>query len=173
MTMQVAFYKGRTSWAFSGPVRDRLRTAKHAAYDRIAPWWLHGRYSHVELILGIDDQSMSICASSSIRDGGVRVKHMRLKSENWDVIDAPARCDVYDAWHWLAQHNDDPYDWRGSAGFVLPPLGHDEDKVNCGEAVAAMLGVPEPWRYHPCNLRPFLEWRIATYQAPRPKEAVA
>lgn len=137
MTLQVAFYKGRT----------RL-------YDRITQWWLKGRYSHVELILGTDHKGLSICASSSAMDGGVRIKHMQINPDRWDVITVQG--DVYDAWHWMALHADEGYDWLGFFGFIARALGHDPKRWFCSEAVAEMLGIPEGWRFDPCSLHAVL-----------------
>lgn len=131
--MQVAFYKGR----------KRL-------FNRLTAWWLAGQYSHVELILGHDKAGQAICASSSMMDGGVRIKHMRLDPAHWDIV--PVGGDVYDTWHWLAQHEGAGYDYLGLLGFVARVLGHDQGRFVCSEAVAAMLGFPDPWRFDPCSL---------------------
>ena len=69
MMMQAAFYKGR----------KRL-------FNRLTAWWLRGSYSHTELVLGYDDAGQAICASSSMMDGGVRVKHMTLNPDHWDIV---------------------------------------------------------------------------------------
>lgn len=131
--MQVAFYKGR----------KRL-------YNRIASLWLRGAYSHCELILDHDHQGRQICASSSFMDGGVRIKHMVLDPDHWDVIDVSG--DVHDAWHWLARHHDEGYDLLGFVGFIARVLGHDKRRWFCSEAVAEMLGIPDAWRFDPCSL---------------------
>ena len=131
--MRAAFYKGR----------KRL-------FDRVTAWWLRGPYSHCELVLGTDDQGRAICASSSFMDGGVRVKHMALVPEHWDLIELPD--DPADAWQWLQQHHGQPYDLLGLAGFVARVLGHDKARWVCSEAVAAMLGLPDAWRFDPCSL---------------------
>lgn len=133
MTLQVAFYRGRTR-----------------VYDRVTQWWLKGKYSHCELILGTDLQGLSICASSSAKDGGVRIKHMQLNPERWDIISVDG--DVYDAWHWMAAHADEGYDYLGFVGFIFRALGHDKPRWFCSEAVAAMLGIPDGWRFDPCSL---------------------
>lgn len=133
MTVQIAFYKGRT----------RL-------YDRLLQWWLRGSYSHCELILGTDDQGLKVCASSSMMDGGVRIKHMALNPDHWDVITVDG--DVYDAWHWLAAHADEGYDYLGFMGFIARALGHDKRRWFCSEAVAAMLDIDDAWRFDPCSL---------------------
>ena len=131
--MQAAFYKGRT----------RL-------FNRLTSWWLRGAYSHCELILGVDHNGLAVCASSSFLDGGVRVKHMQLDPDHWDVIDVDGSTDA--AWLWLQQHHGQPYDLLGLAGFIARALGHDKGRWLCSEAVAAMLGMPDAWRFDPCSL---------------------
>ena len=131
--MNIAFYKGR----------KRL-------FNRLTAWWLKGPYSHVELILDTDKNGLAICASSSMMDGGVRVKHMLLDPEHWDIV--PISGDPAQAWAWLREHEGEGYDYLGLVGFIARVLGHDKERWLCSEAVAAMLGVPESWRFDPCSL---------------------
>ena len=133
MVMQAAFYKGR----------KRL-------FNRLTSWWLRGPYSHCELVLEIDATGRAVCASSSAMDGGVRIKHMHLNPDHWDLV--PVSGDAHDAWHWLAQHHGDGYDYLGLFGFIARVLGHDKARWICSEAVAEMLGMPESWRFDPCSL---------------------
>lgn len=131
--MQIAFYKGR----------KRL-------FNRLTALWLRGAYSHCELILGTDVNGLSICASSSMMDGGVRVKHMRLDPAHWDIV--PVAGDPAQAWAWLREHESQGYDYLGLIGFIARALGHDKARWVCSEAVADMLGIPESWRFDPCSL---------------------
>lgn len=131
--MQAAFYKGR-----------------HRLFNRVTAWWLRGPYSHCELILGTDLQGRAICASSSFMDGGVRIKHMDLAPAHWDVIEVGGTTEA--AWEWLYAHHGQGYDVLGLVGFVARVLGHDKARWVCSEAVAAMLGVPDAWRFDPCSL---------------------
>lgn len=140
MMMQAAFYKGR----------KRL-------FNRLTAWWLRGSYSHTELVLGYDEAGQAICASSSMMDGGVRVKHMRLDPAHWDVVPVSGSADA--AWAWLRQHAGAGYDWLGLLGFVARALGHDSGRFVCSEAVAAMLGISDPWRFDPCSLHAVLSMR--------------
>ena len=131
--MQAAFYKGR----------KRL-------FSRLTAWWLRGDFSHVELILGTDHNGMSLCASSSMMDSGVRIKHMRLDPAHWDIV--PVDGDPAPAWGWLREHDGQGYDYLGLIGFIARVLGHDKQRWVCSEAVADMLGMPESWRFDPCSL---------------------
>ena len=131
--MQIAFYKGR----------KRL-------FNRLTAWWLRGPYSHCELVLGADAQGLTICASSSFLDGGVRIKHMVLDPGHWDLIEVAGS--LADARDWLQQHAGQGYDLLGLVGFIARVLGHDKARWVCSEAVAAMLGIPDAWRFDPCSL---------------------
>jgi len=131
--MQAAFYKG-----------------KKRLFNRLTSWWLRGPYSHCELILATDDKGRSVCASASFLDGGVRIKHMHLNPDHWDIIEVGG--DVHDAWNWLSHHLGEGYDLLGFVGFIARVLGHDKRRWFCSEAVAEMLGIPDAWRFDPCIL---------------------
>ena len=131
--MEAAFYKGR----------KRL-------FNRLTAWWLKGPYSHVELILDTDKNGLAICASSSMMDGGVRVKHMRLDPDHWDLVPVSGSADA--AWEWLRKHEGAGYDYLGLLGFIARAIGHNPGRFVCSEAVAEMLGIPDGWRFDPCSL---------------------
>lgn len=141
--MQIAFYKGRKR-----------------PFNRVTAWWLKGAYSHCELVLGTDHLGLAICASSSALDGGVRIKHMALDPANWDLVTVTG--DQAQAWAWLRLHEGEGYDFLGLAGFVARALGHDKGRWVCSEAVAAMLGIPDSWRFDPCSL-----WAAVSRQQPQ------
>ena len=141
--MHIAFYKGR----------NRL-------FNRLTAWWLRGSYSHCELVLGQSISGLTICASSSMMDGGVRIKHMLLDPAHWDIVPVPG--DPAQAWGWLQEHAGQGYDYLGLIGFIARALGHDKERWVCSEAVADMLGMPESWRFDPCSL-----W-AALSRCPRP-----
>ena len=138
--MYVAFYKGR----------KRL-------FNRVTSWWLRGPYSHVELVLGYDQAGQAICASSSMMDGGVRVKHMTLNPDHWDVVAVSGSADA--AWAWLNKYEGAGYDYLGLLGFVARAVGHSPSRFVCSEAVAEMLGMADGWRFDPCSLYAALAWR--------------
>lgn len=130
--MKVAFYKGR----------KRL-------FNRVTSWWLRGPYSHCEVVFDEIDQG-SVCISSSFADHGVRVKVIRLDPALWDVVDVPA--DPAFAREWLETHNGQPYDTMGLIGFITRLARQSKRRWFCSEAVAAMLQIPDPWRFDPCTL---------------------
>lgn len=131
--IQVAFYKGR----------KRL-------FNRLVSWWLKGQYSHCELVLKTLSDGTSQCVSSSFMDGGVRIKHITLNPEHWDLVHVGGS--VAKAWSWAVDHEEDRYDLLGLLGFVWRRQEGEKHKWFCSEAVAAMLGYSEPWRFDPMNL---------------------
>ena len=128
--MHVAFYK-----------------APGTLTDKIIRHWLRGPYSHCELVFELVDNGPSLCISSSPRDGGVRSKRIMLDSESWDIV--PVDADVAAAWAWAAEHAHEGYDALGLVGFAWRPESGEQNKWFCSEAVAAMLGYPQSWRFDP------------------------
>lgn len=138
--MQVAFYKGRVRF-----------------FNRFVAWYLRGPYSHCELVLGTDAAGLSECVSASYLDGGVRTKRMQLDPEHWDVVDVPGST----RWprFWARVHAHDRYDILGLLGFVWRRQTGAQERWFCSEAVAAMLRMPDPWRYDPMTLCSALRWK--------------
>lgn len=118
--------------------------------NRLISWWLRGDYSHCEVVLGRDEAGNAVCASSSMLDGGVRVKHIQLDPAHWALVSVGL--DDSQAWQWLREHEGAGYDYLGLLGFIARVVGHSQQNFVCSEAVAAMLGFPEPWRFDPCSL---------------------
>lgn len=82
-------------------------------------WWLTRRaqkgafkcVTHCEAILA-GDASAATIASSSVRDGGVRIKHrVQMNPAHWRIVDVP-QWSAASAAQWFAQHMSQPYDWR-------------------------------------------------------------
>ena len=131
MQYQVAFYKSR-----------------HRLFNRLVAWYLRGSYSHCELILATNGTTAT-CASASYMDGGVRIKTMHLDPAHWDIVSVES-----DALPetWLSAHKGESYDVLGLLGFVWRRQTGNQRKWFCSEAVAAMLGLREPWRFDPMTL---------------------
>ena len=131
--MKVAFYKG-----------------KRRLFNRFVSWYLHGEFSHVELVLyTVGHEAM--CVSSSFMDGGVRKKLINLNNPNWVVVEVKG----YSVNHmttWLRDNMGKPYDWIGLFGFVWRRNRGMAKHWFCSEAVAAMLNFDEPWRFDPMDL---------------------
>lgn len=126
--MRIAFYKGR-----------------HRLFDRVVQWWTRGPYSHVELLF-----SDGLAASSSIRDGGVRLKVIKFVPERWDIL--PIEGDEAAARAWFDSHLGQGYDAAGLFGFVWRPAAGETRRWFCSEAVAAALGMGDAWRFCPNTL---------------------
>lgn len=84
-------------------------------------------------------------------DGGVRLKHIVLDPEHWDLVEIQGS--TAKAWSWFVEHEDDRYDLLGLLGFVWRRQLGDKFRWFCSEAVvAAALGFPEPYRFDPMTL---------------------
>ena len=91
-TVYLALYKGRRDGAWYRP---------GVAAARLSDWIIRtltgSPYSHCELAVPCADGQYD-CYSSSIRDGGVRLKTMPLPPEKWDLIPVDASPEqVYEA----------------------------------------------------------------------------
>lgn len=137
--LHAAFYKGRLSGA-------------RGAFNAVTCWWLRGAYSHCEWVF-----SDGLCGSSSLVDGGVRIKRIELDPTKWDVWPV----DVAEAAvrEWFGHHVGQPYDTLGVAGFVARRLGHNKDGWFCAEAMAASAGYSDAWRFDTCSLASVLQQR--------------
>lgn len=133
MTLKAAFYRG-------------TRPGIAGIYNRIVRWWTRSEFSHVELVL-----STGRAWSASFADGGVRNKLIDFDSANWLVIDLPLELEQA-AEAWFRAHRGAKYDLLGNLQFVLSPIPHSQGRWFCSEAVAAALGIPDPWRYSPGTL---------------------
>lgn len=131
--MQAAFYRG-------------TRPGIAGIYNRIVRWWTRSEFSHVELVL-----STGRAWSASFADGGVRNKLIDVDTENWVLVDLPPELEQT-AEAWFVAHRGARYDLLGNLQFVLSPIPHSQRRWFCSEAVAAALGIPDPWRYSPGTL---------------------
>lgn len=117
--------------------------------------WTHSDYSHCELVFGgPDEDGLSMCASSSARDGGVRFKRIDLSSGHWDIYPLPqfTEADYRSAMAWAVECGDAKYDWLGLLWFLLPIRFEHPRRFFCSEAVGHMLRLPEPYKLHPQRL---------------------
>jgi hypothetical protein len=115
-------------------------------------WLTKSQYSHTELCLGNPFENPVICISASGIDGGVRSKIMQLKPEHWDTVPMPW-VDHYAAIHFLRAEQGAKYDYAGVLRFLLPwAVSASKSRWFCSEAVAAMVGLDDPWRFSPADL---------------------
>ena len=111
-----------------------------------------GIYSHCEIAVALDGGQFE-CYSSSIRDGGVRMKTMPLPSEKWDLIALP---DVAGSLKTnlaavFARTQGQRYDLPGALGVVFKTRQR-HDRWFCSEWCGQVLGLSEPWRFSPNDL---------------------
>lgn len=113
------------------------------------------RITHTESVLEGAHYSNCTIASSSARDGGVRIKHnVALTKGNWVAVDVPT-WDANDAAIWFYNNRGKAYDWWGAAASVLFFLRGALDKFFCNESCAAPF-IPTPEQYTPSKF-----WAIA------------
>ena len=139
----LALYKGHRDGAWYRP---------GVAAARLSDWIIRtltgSPYSHCELAVPCADGQYD-CYSSSIRDGGVRLKTMPLPPEKWDLIPVDVSPEqVYEA---LAATFGAKYDWIGATG-VIARWRHDKRKWFCSEWCAWTLGLSNPERFCPGSL---------------------
>jgi hypothetical protein len=146
--------------SYKGPATGLLHRTTHWLITHLKPrrWWpyLPALYSHNELVFEIKD-GMAECASSSVRDGGVRFKRIDIFSGRWDVKPLPQYDDNEElsARWWLIKHEGEGYDYLGVAAFIktFSALVREcSDRWFCSEAIAAALCLPDPASLSPQDL---------------------
>lgn len=156
-TVYLALYKGRRDGAWYQPKVVAARLS-----DWIIRTLTRSPYSHCELAVLIpppdgdpDDHAVFDCYSSSIRDGGVRMKTMTLPADKWDLIPINQLDAYIDVLNYFAQTRGKPYDFIGACGVVLGIKGSLKMWF-CSEWCAAALGLQYPDRYSPQALANWL-----------------
>lgn len=118
-------------------------------FSRFLAWWQRADVSHCESVLQVVVDQYR-CGSSSLLDGGVRTKEMPLPPEKWRIYEVPA--DARQALQWFADHAGEGYDIAGLLGFVFRRIKGWLKAWWCSEAVAASMGIRDPWRYDVATL---------------------
>lgn len=112
-----------------------------------------GKYKNVThceaILLEHEDGSVTI-GSSSLRDGGVRIKRCFLTPENWLITDFP-QWDAIESAAWFAEHDGEKYDWRGAFASWLPISWSGYNEWFCNESVAASVGIESPEIFGPAQ----------------------
>ena len=86
------------------------------------------------------------CTSASFIDGGVRQKQIELPADKWRIYEFNGISDKeVDEW-FVANHNK-KYDVIGLMGFVWRRIEGSAKRLFCSEAVADIIGLPEPHLY--------------------------
>jgi hypothetical protein len=111
--------------------------------------YTHRNVTHTEMLLDGPWWAADI-ASSSMMDGGVRIKlDERLNAAHWIAIEVPG-WDAQQSAAWFFKHNGQPYDSRGAIGSVLYGFGED-DGWFCNEACGASVGQIDPHKMPPAG----------------------
>jgi hypothetical protein len=131
-------------------VRVAFRVGDRRLFARLIHWWDKTDNSHCEVSANWLANGAHRCMSASMLDDGVRAKTLTLTPDKWRVYEVPAEPAV--ALDWFEQHEGDRYDLLGLFGFVIRPIKGWLRAWFCSEACAAMLGLPEAWRYTPRSL---------------------
>lgn len=104
-------------------------------YDWLISLVTFSKYSHCEIVF-----SDGMCASSSIRDGGVRFKKIDLTDGKWDVFTILDEYDEAVVRQWFIDNDGDIYDLRAA---IASAFGIDllrEDRKFCSQACGIPLG---------------------------------
>lgn len=105
--------------------------------------------THTELVLRGPWYRADI-ASSSLMDGGVRVKRgVELNPKHWMAVSVPGWSED-DAELWFEIHDGEPYDSRGAVGSVLYGLGQDAGWF-CNEADGSAVKQIDPHKMPPAG----------------------
>lgn len=92
-------------------------------------------YSHCEIVFPNGE-----CASSSSRDGGVRIKRIDL-GEHWDVYELTGDFSESYIRYWFAINDGDTYDWPGAIASAFGMDASNENRKYCSYACAVVLGI--------------------------------
>lgn len=129
MTLKIAFY-----------------IAEHGdIIDKIISLVTLSKYSHCELIFDNGEW-----ASSSPRDGGIRIKVIEADPTHWDIFElnlwyTPEKQEFYEKLvrHWFVLNDYKTYDWIGAIGSLFHIDLTSNDKEFCSQACACMIGLED------------------------------
>ena len=141
----IAFYKHKRKC-------NSLRDTFYRTGDEIIRFFTNGKYSHCEIVclyLEQDDDLLFECYSSSIMDGGVRLKLMPLPVEKWDLV--KVNIDINLIRLFYNRTKGAKYDILGAIGVVLP-VGENKRKYFCSEWCAKAIELANPRKYSPNSL---------------------
>lgn len=142
--MYVAFYKGR------GTILDWIIRAA-----------TRSPYSHVEIIdrmPGVGENPIGF--TSSPRDGGVVVREIPWRPENWDVVFVPWT-NGEKAMTFIHEREGAGYDWLGILFTHALGIGRQSSRRwTCSELIGTALGFERAWRMTPGDLHADLSFAI-------------
>ena len=129
----LALYKGEGDWK-----------------DKLVKWWTESRFSHCEIY----DSVTGFCYSSSMRDGGVRRKKIKVDQHpNWELVPIDPTDLNFRLFAVYSVNKGYPYDYLGIAfSQFLPLKRHKKHKWFCSEFCAAVMDLDNPHKYSPQDL---------------------
>ena len=125
-------------------------------------WWLtrlvqKGQFStvtHVEAILQENADGTVNIASSSLREGGVRIKeNTRLTPGHWIIVETGYSTET--AFHWFKDHLGQQYDALGAFATCMPFQWSQKNRWFCNQAVGAAIGLKSPETFGPSQFAAF------------------
>lgn len=120
-------------------------------------WWItrmgqkgeYAQVTHVEAILAEHADGSVDIGSSSIRDGGVRIKErVFLNQDHWIIADVP-KWSAKKARKWFVEHAGEKYDTRGAFATAFPIQWTQPNRWFCNQAVGASAGMKSPEVFGP------------------------
>ena len=142
--MKIAFYVGSHE-------KDSLSVRLGWMLVRLVQRGRFSNVTHVECILAEHEDGSVDIGSSSLRDGGVRVKYrVHLNHENWLIIDVPV-FSTSNAVLWFNNHHGEKYDTLGAFASAFPFRLNSKNKWFCNEAVGAAAGLNSPEIFGPAQ----------------------
>jgi hypothetical protein len=146
----IAFYRGRGDIA-----------------DHIVRFATRSPFSHCELIRqeARPRRGDTVrCISASGRDGGVRIKEIRLEGPKWDVYAVPWARE--DAWARAEAHLGAPYElWSMVISQLFNFRRHTRGRWFCSELIAHALGLSMPHAMSPGDLLRAVHDHTGTWRA--------
>jgi hypothetical protein len=128
---------------------DAIKVRLGWALTRMVQRGTYQRVTHTEMILIEETNGTVMLASSSLRDGGVRIKRTELNPAHWIIADVP-NWSLEQSFDWFEKHQGEKYDLRGALATVLPGSQYS-DRWYCNEACAASVGFKEPQLFGPAQ----------------------
>ena len=114
--------------------------------DKLITFFDGSDYSHVEMIIDCKENNKSI--SSSLRDGGVRIKEgINFSNPKWEIIELkePVVFNIYKLFY--HKNRLQGYDLIGLLGTKFPFIKGNSSKWFCSELVAYVLNYKCPSSY--------------------------
>lgn len=134
MSVTVGFYKGRHSGHL---------------FSWLLAWLDRTIYSHAVIVWAVLDDGAAYVSEATI--AGVRTHTRVWKPELWELVEVKA--EAIDVHRWWLSNEGRPYDAIGLLGFIARRIKGLRGAYWCSEAVAASLGLRDPWRFTVAMLR--------------------